>query len=59
MMENAFTEQELLGVLPAIKYDQTAPFPIGDIKVKAQVVTDGKIVPLGDTWMDVPKLDKW
>ena len=45
--------------LPAIKYDQTAPFPIGDIKVKAQVVTDGKIVPLSDAWMDVPKLEKW
>jgi Periplasmic binding protein len=59
MMENSFSEQELLGVLPAIKYDQTAPFPVGDIKVKAQVVTDGKIVPLSDAWMDVPKLEKW
>jgi Periplasmic binding protein len=59
MMENSFSEKELLGVLPAIKYDQTAPFPVGDIKVKAQVVSDGKIVPLGDAWMDVPKLEKW
>jgi branched-chain amino acid transport system substrate-binding protein len=59
MMENSFSEKDLLGALPAIKFDKTAPFPVGEIKVKAQVVVDGKIVPVSDTWMDVPRLEKW
>jgi hypothetical protein len=42
-----------------LKYDDTAPFPIGEIKAKAQIVKDGKIVPLGDSWLDSPKLEKW
>jgi len=59
MLANSFSEKELLGALPDIKFDQTAPFPVGEIKAKAQVVTDGKIVPVGDAWMNVPKLEKW
>jgi branched-chain amino acid transport system substrate-binding protein len=59
MMANSFSEKDLLGALPAIKFDTTAPFPVGDIKAKAQVVADGKIVPLGDNWMEVPRLDNW
>jgi hypothetical protein len=59
LLANTFTEKDLLGALPTIKFDSTAPFPVGEIKAKAQVVTGGKIVPLGDTWLDVPKLEKW
>jgi branched-chain amino acid transport system substrate-binding protein len=59
MLANSFTEQDLLGVLPSLKYDTSAPFPIGAIKAKAQIVKDGKIVPLGDEWLDSPPLDKW
>jgi hypothetical protein len=59
MLANSFSEKDLLGALPDIKFDQTAPFPVGEIKAKAQVVTDGKIVPVGDAWMSVPKLEKW
>lgn len=59
LLANTYTEKDLLGALPTLKFDDTAPFPVGAIKAKAQIVKDGKIVPLGDAWMDVPKLDKW
>jgi len=59
LLANKFTEQELLGVLPDLDFDDTAPFPVGAIKAKAQVVVDGKIQPMGDAWMPVPAFDKW
>jgi branched-chain amino acid transport system substrate-binding protein len=59
LLANRFTEQELLGVLPDLGFDNTAPFPVGAIKVKAQVVMDGKIQPLGDEWLPVPPFEKW
>jgi branched-chain amino acid transport system substrate-binding protein len=59
MLSSTFTEAELLGALPDIKFDKTAPFPAGKIAVKAQVVRDGKIVPLGSDWMPIPDLPKW
>jgi hypothetical protein len=59
LLANTFSEKDLLGALPTEKFDNTAPFPVGEIKAKAQVVSGGKIVPLGDNWLDVPKLEKW
>lgn len=59
LLANKFTEEELLGVLPDLDFDQTAPFPIGAIKTKAQVVVDGKIQPMGDDWLPVPAFEKW
>ncbi len=59
LLANKFSEDELKGALPALAYDTSAPFPIGDIKTKAQLVVDGKITPLTDEWLAVPKLDKW
>ena len=59
LIDNVYTEKELLGALPTIDYDNTAPFPIGEIKATAEVVKDGKIVQVGDDWMAVPKLEKW
>ena len=59
MQSTTFTEAELMGALPDIKFDKTAPFPVGKIAVKAQVVRDGKIVPLGNDWMPIPDLAKW
>jgi len=59
LLGNTYSEKDLLGALPTLKYDDTAPFPVGDIKAKAQIVKDGKIVPLSDAWMDSPKLEKW
>ncbi|ADZ69504.1 ABC transporter substrate-binding protein [Polymorphum gilvum] len=59
LLDNVFTEEELLGALPTLDFDDTAPFPIGDIKASAEIVQDGKIVPVGDGWMSVPALEKW
>lgn len=59
MMANTFSEAELMGALPDIKYDTSAPFPVGRLKVKAQVVRDGKITTLGDDWLPIPELAKW
>jgi hypothetical protein len=59
LLSNTFSEKDLMGALPALTFNDTAPFPIGAIKAKAQIVVDGKITPLGDAWMDVPNLEKW
>jgi branched-chain amino acid transport system substrate-binding protein len=59
LLDNVFTEQELLGALPTLDYDVSAPFPIGEIKASAEVVKDGKIVPYTSGWMPVPALAKW
>lgn len=59
LMSGPFTEQDTLGLTPAIQFDKTAPFPVGDIKAKALVVRNGEIVPLTETWLDAPKLEKW
>jgi branched-chain amino acid transport system substrate-binding protein len=59
LLANKFTEKELMGALPDLDFDDTAPFPIGAIKAKAQVVVDGKITPYGDVWLDVPNIEKW
>jgi len=59
LLENVFTEEELLGALPTLDYDETAPFPVGDLKATAEVVRDGKIEPLTDEWLSVPALEKW
>lgn len=59
LLSNKFTEEELKGALPTVAYDKTAPFPVGDIKTKAQIVVDGKITPLTADWIEVPHLEKW
>jgi branched-chain amino acid transport system substrate-binding protein len=59
LLDNVYTEQELLGALPTLDYDASAPFPIGEIKVSADVVKNGKVVPYTSGWMPVPALTKW
>jgi ABC-type branched-subunit amino acid transport system substrate-binding protein len=59
LLDNVFTEQELMGALPTLDFDASAPFPIGQIRATAEVVRDGQIVPLGTGWIDVPALTKW
>lgn len=59
LLDNQFTEEELLGALPTLEFDTSAPFPVGDIKATAEIVVNGEIVPLGEDWMDVPELTKW
>ena len=59
LLSSTYTEAELLGSLPDIKFDKTAPFPVGKLEVKAQVVRDGKITPLSNDWIAVPDMPKW
>lgn len=59
LLDNVYTEQELLGALPTLDFDTTAPFPIGQIRATAEVVRGGRIVPLGVGWIDVPAIAKW
>ena len=59
MLSSTFTEADLMGSLPDIKFDTTAPFPTGKLAVKAQVVRDGKITPLGKDWIPIPEMPKW
>ncbi len=59
LMANEYSEEQLLGALPSLDFDTTAPFPIGEIKATAEVVKEGKIVPADTGWIDVPQLEKW
>lgn len=59
LLDNVYTEEELMGALPTLDFDTTAPFPIGEIKATAEVVKDGKIVPIDAGWMAVPTIEKW
>ncbi|MGD9865885.1 MAG: ABC transporter substrate-binding protein [Pseudodonghicola sp.] len=59
LLANTFTEAELLGVLPTLDSDASAPFPIGEIKATAEIVRGGAITGLTDGWFAVPALDKW
>jgi len=59
LLAHEYSEEELLGVLPTLSFDATAPFPVGDIAATAQVVRNGEIVGLTDGWMAVPSLSRW
>ncbi len=59
LMSHEYSEEQLLGGLPSLDYDETAPFPVGEIKAAAEVVKDGEIVVLSDDWLAVPALEKW
>lgn len=59
LLDHVYTEEELLGVLPTLNFDNTAPFPVGDIVATAEVVRGGEIVPLGTGWIPVPEIARW
>ena len=59
LMADKYTEEQLLGALPTLDYDTSAPFPIGEIQATAEVVKGGKIVPVQGDWFPVPALEKW
>ena len=59
MLSSTYTEASLMELLPDTKFDTTAPFPVGKLEVKAQVVRDGKITPLGNDWIPIPDLPRW
>lgn len=59
LMAHEYTEEQLLGALPTLDYDNTAPFPVGEIQATAEIVRGGEIVPVQSDWFVVPKLEKW
>lgn len=59
LLAHEYTEEELLGALPTLDYDTSAPFPVGEVKATAEVVKDGKITTVQSDWFDVPQIEKW
>jgi len=59
LMAHEYSEESLLGALPTLDFDNTAPFPVGEIKATAQVVKDGAITTVQSDWFDVPAIEKW
>ncbi|GIX13474.1 MAG: hypothetical protein KatS3mg118_1433 [Paracoccaceae bacterium] len=58
--DGTFTEADLLGALPTVDFDTSAPFPIGKIKSTAEIVVARRDhQPLSTDWMDVPALERW
>jgi branched-chain amino acid transport system substrate-binding protein len=59
ILDTPYTEEEMLGLTPALAFDSSRPFPAGTLRAKAVVVRNGAIVPLTADWLDVPALEKW
>lgn len=60
LTSGAFTEDEFMGVLPALKYSKEAPFPMQDAKVKIEWVKDGKYQLATPNWLTIPSnVTKW
>lgn len=59
LLSKTYSEADMLGLTPALKFDKAQPFPAGQIKAKALVVRRGEIVPFTDDWMPAPELTKW
>ena len=59
LLGKTYTEEDMLGLTPALHFDTTRPFPAGEVKAKALTVRQGAIVPLTADWMPAPDLTKW
>ncbi len=58
--EGAFTEEELMGILPTLYFTKEAPFSTKDLKVKITTVKDGKYQLAAPGWVSVPAdIKKW
>lgn len=57
---DSFTEEELMGILPTLKYSKEAPFPLQNGKVKVEWVKDGKYQLATPNWLTIPSdVTKW
>ncbi|MDP1691987.1 MAG: ABC transporter substrate-binding protein [Burkholderiaceae bacterium] len=55
-----FTEDELMGILPTLKYSKQAPFPLENGKVRVEWVKDGKYQLATPNWLTIPSdVAKW
>jgi branched-chain amino acid transport system substrate-binding protein len=59
MYEAPFTEENLLGLWPTLKYTKKAPFSTYDMKVKSSTVRNGKHVLTSPDWLPIPEIKKW
>ena len=59
LLAHDYSEAELLGGLPSLDFDNSAPFPVGALKATAEVVKDGAITTVQSDWFDVPQIEKW
>ena len=59
MYDGPFTSEELLGLMPTLEFNKTAPFPEQSMKVKASTVKNGKRVIVTPDWVTVPHIKKW
>jgi len=60
LLSDEFTEDELMGVLPARKYSKEAPFPLQGGKVRVEWVKDGKYQLATPNWLTIPSdVTKW
>ncbi len=60
MFDAPFTEEELMGSLPTLKFTKDAPFSQYELKVMIETVKNGKYVLAHPSWVPVPKdIKKW
>jgi branched-chain amino acid transport system substrate-binding protein len=60
LSSGTFTEEELMGLMPTLRYTKGAPFPTKDLKVKIETVKDGKYQLAAPGWIPIPPdITKW
>jgi branched-chain amino acid transport system substrate-binding protein len=60
LLSDEFTEDELMGVVPARKFSKEAPFPLQGGKVRVEWVKDGKYEVATPNWLTIPSdIAKW
>lgn len=60
LISDTFTEEELMGVLPTMKFNKDAPFPLEGGKVRVVWVKDGKYQLATPQWLTIPSdVAKW
>jgi len=60
LLADEFTEDELMGVLPTLKFNSDAPFPLQGGKVRVEWVKDGKYQLATPDWLAIPSdVAKW
>jgi branched-chain amino acid transport system substrate-binding protein len=59
MFQGPLTEEDLLGLAPAMTFTKDAPFSTKNLRVKITTVKDGKQVQLTKDWVPIPDFPKW
>ena len=59
LLAGPVSSDDMLGLTPAIAFDKSRPFPVGQVQAKAITVKNKQIVPVGAGWLPSPELSKW